>query len=164
MLELNIFIILLPFIAIFFASILLYFFQNLLSKKYFLNILISLLFAVLLMIVIIYKFKAYLSFNEIFYIIFVYLGSSYIFINLIQGCVSSLQIAILKMIYNNPGIKKKRLISKYNSNHIFEQRIRRLVSADIVYKKKSSYYLKNNYILFVLNFFLSLKKIFGVKY
>ena len=84
--------------------------------------------------------------------------------NLIQGCVSSLQIATLKMIYNNPGINKKKLISKYNSNHIFEQRIKRLESANIICKKKSSYYLKKNYILFVLVFFLTLKKIFGVKY
>ena len=51
---------------------------------------------------------------------------------------------------------------KYNSKHLFEQRIRRLESADIIYKDKSSFFLKNKKILLVLNFFLIMKKIFNI--
>ena len=82
--------------------------------------------------------------------------------NLVQACVSSLQLTILKIIYLNPGISKKEIIKKYNSKHLFEQRVRRLESADIIYKEKSSFFLKNKKILLVLNFFLIMKKIFNI--
>jgi hypothetical protein len=83
--------------------------------------------------------------------------------NLVQACVSSIQLTLLKIIYLKPGISKKEILKKYNSNNLFEQRIRRLKSAGIIYKNKSSVYLKNNKILLVLNFFLILKKMFNIK-
>ena len=163
MLKLNIYIIFLPFISILLSSILFLFFQIFLKKKYFINLMISLVFIFFLIIFSIYKLNPNLSDHQIFYIIFAYLCNSFIFMNLVQACVSSLQLTILKIIYLNPGISKKEIIKKYNSNHLFEQRIRRLESANIIYKNKSSFFLKKKRILLVLNFFSILKKIFNIK-
>ncbi len=104
-----------------------------------------------------------LTHEQIFYLIFSYLFSSFIFMNLVQASVSSLQLAILRIVYKKPGITKKNIIKKYNSARVFEERVKRLESGGIIYKNKSSYYLKNNRILLVLNFFLVLKKIFNIK-
>ena len=160
--KLNIYIIFLPFISILLSSILFLFFQIFLKKKYFINLMISLIFIFFLIIFFIYKLNPNLSDHQIFYIIFAYLCNSFIFMHLVQACVSSLQLTILKMIYLNPGISKKEIIKKYNSKHLFEQRIRRLESADIIYKDKSSFFLKKKRILLVLNFFLIMKKIFNI--
>ena len=124
---------------------------------------ISLIFIFFFIMFFIYKLNFNLSDHQIFYIIFAYLCNSFIFMNLVQGCVSSLQLTILKIIYLNPGISKKEIMKKYNSKHLFEQRIRRLESADIIYKDKSSFFLKNKKILLVLNFSLIFKKIFNIK-
>ena len=35
-------------------------------------------------------------------------------------------MTILRIIYLNPGISRKKIIKKYNSSHIFEERVRRL--------------------------------------
>jgi hypothetical protein len=83
--------------------------------------------------------------------------------NLIQIPVSALQLTILRIVYLNPGISKKEIIKKYNSDHIFEEKIRRLKSSGIIDKNKTSYFLKNRKILLILNSFLILKKIFNVK-
>ena len=163
MLKLNIYIIFLPFISILLSSILFLFFQIFLKKKYFINLMISLIFIFFLIIFFIYELYPNLNDHQIFYIIFAYLCNSFIFMNLVQACVSSLQLTILKIIYLNPGISKKEIIKKYNSKHLFEQRIRRLESADIIYKDKSSFFLKKKRILLVLNFFSILKKIFNIK-
>jgi len=80
--------------------------------------------------------------------------------NLIQASVSSIQLVLLKIIYLNPGISRKAILKKYNSKSLFEQRLKRLKLGNIIGVKKNSYFLKNNKILFVLNFFLILKKIF----
>ena len=160
--KLNIYIIFLPFISILLSSIIFLFFQIFLKKKYFINLMTSLIFIFFLIIFFIYKLFPNLNDHQIFYIIFAYLCNSFIFMNFVQGCVSSLQFTILKIIYLNPGISKKEIIKKYNSKHLFEQRIRRLESADIIYKNKSSFFLKKKRILLVLNFFLILKKIFNI--
>ena len=109
---------------------------------------------------IIYRLNYNLDENKIFYLIFVYLCNSFIFMNLIQASVSSIQLVLLKIIYLNPGISRKDILKKYNSNHLFEQRLKRLKFGNIIGVKKNSYFLKNNKILLVLNFSLILKKIF----
>ena len=131
--KLYIYIIFLPFISILFSSILFSFFQFFFKKKYFINLMISLIFIFFFIMFFIYKLNFNLSDHQIFYIIFAYLCNSFIFMHLVQACVSSLQLTILKIIYLNPGISKKEIIKKYNSKHLFEQRIRRLESADIIY-------------------------------
>ena len=116
-----------------------------------------------LILSIIYKLSSSLNDQEIFYLIFAYLCSSYIFMCFIQTPISSLQLTILRMIYLNPGISKKEILKKYNLNHIFEERIRRLESGGIIYKKKTSFFIKSSKILLYLNFTMVLRKIFNIK-
>jgi hypothetical protein len=163
MFNLNISIILLPFMLVIFSSLIFLFLRIFVKKKYFLNLLISLIFSFFLVLFFIYKTNDLLNEHQIFYLIFSYLFSSFIFMNLIQASVSSLQLAILRIVYKKPGITKKQIIKKYNSNRVFEERIKRLESGGVISRTKSSYYLKNKKILVVLNFFLILKNIFNVK-
>ena len=161
--KLQIYIILLPFIAVLVSSILFLFFQFFSNKKYISNLLISFFLIFFLILISIYKLSPNLNDQQIFYLIFAYLCNSCIFMNLMQVPVSSLQLKVLRIIYLNPGISRKKIIKKYNSNHIFEERLRRLVSGDIIVKNKSSFFLKNKKILLILNFFLILKKLFNIK-
>ena len=161
--KLHIYIIFLPFISIFLSSILFLFFQLFLNKKYLLNLLISFFLISLSILFIIYKLSPNLSDQQIFYIIFAYLCNSYIFVTLIQMPISSLQLTLLRIICLNPGISRKKIIKRYNSNHVFNERIKRLEATNIIYKNKSSFFLKNKKILLYLNFLLILKKIFNIK-
>ena len=161
--KLHIYIIFLPFISIFLSSILFLFFQLFLNKKYLLNLLISFFLISFSILFIIYKLSPNLSDQQIFYIIFAYLCNSYIFVTLIQMPISSLQLTLLRIIRLNPGISRKKIIKRYNSNHVFDERIKRLEATNIIYKNKSSLFLKNKKILLYLNFLLILKKIFNIK-
>jgi len=161
--KLHIYIIFLPFISIFLSSILYFFFQLFLNKKYLLNLLISFFLISFSILFIIYKLSPNLSDQQIFYIIFAYLCNSYIFVTLIQMPISSLQLTLLRIIRLNPGISRKKIIKRYNSNHVFDERIKRLEATNIIYKNKSSLFLKNKKILLYLNFLLILKKIFNIK-
>ena len=161
--KLHIYIIFLPFISIFLSSILFLFFQLFLNKKYLLNLLISFFLISLSILFIIYKLRPNLTDQQIFYIIFAYLCNSYIFVTLIQMPISSLQLTLLRIICLNPGISRKKIIKRYNSNHVFNERIKRLEATNIIYKNKSSFFLKNKKILLYLNFLLILKKIFNIK-
>ena len=161
--KLHIYIIFLPFISIFLSSILFLFFQLFSNKKYLLNLLISFFLISLSILFIIYKLSPNLSDQQIFYIIFAYLCNSYIFVTLIQMPISSLQLTLLRIICLNPGISRKKIIKRYNSNHVFNERIKRLEATNIIYKNKSSLFLKNKKILLYLNFLLILKKIFNIK-
>ena len=161
--KLPIYIIFLPFISILFSSSLFLFFQFFSNKKYLLNLIISFFLIFVLILIIIFEFSQNLSEQQIFYLIFAYLCNSFIFMCLIQTLISSLQLAILRIIYLNPGISRKEIIKKYNSKHIFEERIRRLEATNIICRNKSSFFLKNKKILLYLNFFLILKKLFNIK-
>ncbi len=161
--KLDIYIIFLPFISVLVSSILFLFFQLFSNKNYLSNLIISFFVIFFLILIIIYKLSPNLNDQEIFYLIFAYLCSSYIFMCLIQAPISSLQLAILRIIYLNPGISRKEIIKKYNSKHIFEERIRRLEATNIICRNKSSFFLKNKKILLYLNFLLILKKLFNIK-
>ena len=161
--KLHIYIIFLPFISVFLSSILFLFFQLFSNKNYLSNLIISFFVIFFLILIIIYKLSPNLNDQEIFYLIFAYLCSSYIFMCLIQAPISSLQLTILRIIYLNPGISRKEIIKKYNSKHIFEERIRRLEATNIICRNKSSFFLKNKKILLYLNFLLILKKLFNIK-
>ena len=151
--KLDIYIIFLPFISVLVSSILFLFFQLFSNKNYLSNLIISFFVIFFLILIIIYKLSSNLNDQEIFYLIFAYLCNSFIFICLIQTPISSLQLTILRIIYLNPGISRKEIIKKYNSKHIFEERIRRLEATNIIYRNKSSFFLKNKKILLYLNFF-----------
>ena len=161
--KLHIYIIFLPFISIFLSSILFLFFQLFINKKYLLNLLISFFLISFSILFIIYKLSPNLSDQQIFYIIFAYLCNSYIFVTLIQMPISSLQLTLLRIIRLNPGISRKKIIKRYNPNHVFDERIKRLEATNIIYKNKSSLFLKNKKILLYLNFLLIIKKIFNIK-
>ena len=77
--------------------------------------------------------------------------------------ISSLQLTLLGIIRLNPGISRKKIIKRYNPNHVFDERIKRLEATNIIYKNKSSLFLKNKKILLYLNFLLIIKKIFNIK-
>ncbi len=161
--KLHIYIIFLPFISVLLSGILFLFLQIFFGKKYLLNLLISLLLFFIFILTIIYLLFSYLTDQQIFYLIFSHLCNSFIFMSLIQLSISSLQLTILRMIDSNPGITKKKILKKYNSNHIFEERIKRLETTDILYRKNSSYFLKDIKIIIYLKFLLFLKRLFNIK-
>jgi len=158
--KLNIIVILLPFFSVFISSILFLIFQIFSNKNYLLNLIISFLTIFSLILVITYKISSSISDKEVFYLIFTYMCTFYLFMCLIQSQVSSLQLTILRMIYLYPGISKKEILKKYNANNIFNERIKRLESGGMIYKKNSSFFIKNNKIILYLNFTKILKKIF----
>ena len=156
----NSFILLMPFVLSILSAILFLFLQNFLKNKYFNNLIISLILVLILNFYIIFRLNYNLDENKFFYLIFVYLCNSFIFMNLIQASVSSIQLVLLKIIYLNPGISREAILKKYNSRQLFEQRLKRLKSGKIIGIKKNSYFLKNKKILFVSGFFLIVKKLF----
>ena len=158
--KLNIIVILLPFFSVFISSILFLIFQIFSNKNYLLNLIISFLTIFSLILVITYKISSSINDKEVFYLIFTYMCTFYLFMCLIQSQVSSLQLTILRMIYLYPGISKKKILKKYNANNIFNERIKRLESGGIIYKKNSSFFIKNNKIILYLNFTKILRKIF----
>ena len=83
--------------------------------------------------------------------------------SLIQLVISSLQLTILRIVDLNPGITKKKILKKYNSNRIFEERIKRLEDTDIIYKKKSAYFVQDIKILTYLKFLTFLRRLFNIK-
>ena len=158
--KLNIIVILLPFFSVFISSILFLIFQIFSNKNYLLNLIISFLTIFSLILVITYKISSSISDKEVFYLIFTFMCTFYLFMCLIQSQVSSLQLTILRMIYLYPGISKKEILKKYNANNIFNERIKRLESGGMIYKKNSSFFIKNNKIILYLNFTKILKKLF----
>ena len=158
--KLNIIVILLPFFSVFISSILFLIFQIFSNKNYLLNLIISFLTIFSLILIITYKISSSINDKEVFYLIFTYMCTFYLFMCLIQSQVSSLQLTILRMIYLYPGISKKEILKKYNANNIFNERIKRLESGGMIYKKNSSFFIKNNKIILYLNFTKILKKLF----
>jgi len=161
--KINIYIVFLPFFSVLLSSILFLIFQIFTNKNYLSNLIVSFFLIFFLVLIVIYKISSDLTDQQIFYLIFAYLCSSFIFMSIMQAHISSIQLTILRMIYLNPGINRKEILKKINSGNIFEERIRRLQNTNIIYKKKTSFFLKNKKILLYLNFTLLLKKIFGVK-
>ena len=160
--KFNILIILLPFLSVFISSILFLIFQIFNNKNYLFNLLVSFFIVLLIFLFTIYNISYKISEIEIFYLIFSYICSFYLFVCLVQSQISSLQLTILRMIYLYPNINKKEMLKKYNANKIFEERIKRLQSGGIIYKKKSSFFIKNNKIIIYLNFTKILRKVFNV--
>ena len=161
--KFQIYVIFIPFLAVLLSSFLFLVFQLFSNKKYLFNLFVSFILIFLLVIFFVYKFNQNLNDQQIFYLIFSFLCNSFIFMNIVQVPISSIQLTILRIVYLNPKITKKQIIQKYNSNQIFEERLERLKASNIIYKNKSSFFLKNKKILLVLNFFLILKKIFNIK-
>ena len=67
------------------------------------------------------------NFHMYDYIFFAYLCMSFVFMNLIQVPISSLQVKILRIIKKNNGLKESKIYNIYNANHIFEERFNTLL-------------------------------------
>ena len=161
--ELNIVVIFLPFLSVFISSILFLIFQKISNKNYLLNLIVSFFIIFFLILIVTYKINSNISDKEVFYLIFTYICFFWLFLCLIQSQVSSLQLTILRMIYLYPGINKKQILKKYNINNIFKERIERLESGQIIYKKNSSYFIKNYKIILYLNYTKILRRILNIK-
>ena len=161
--ELNIVVIFLPFLSVFISSILFLIFQKISNKNYLLNLIVSFFIIFFLILIVTYKINSNISDKEVFYLIFTYICFFWLFLCLIQSQVSSLQLTILRMIYLYPGINKKQILKKYNINSIFKERIERLESGQIIYKKNSSYFIKNSKIILYLNYTKILRRILNIK-
>ena len=161
--ELNIVVIFLPFLSVFISSILFLIFQKISNKNYLLNLIVSFFIIFFLILIVTYKINSNISDKEVFYLIFTYICFFWLFLCLIQSQVSSLQLTILRMIYLYPGINKKQILKKYNINRIFKERIERLESGQIIYKKNSSYFIKNSKIILYLNYTKILRRILNIK-
>ena len=161
--KLNIVVIFLPFLSVFVSSILFLIFQKISNKNYLLNLIVSFFAIFFLILIVTYKINSNISDKEVFYLIFTYICFFWLFLCLIQSQVSSLQLTILRMIYLYPGINKKQILKKYNINNIFKERIERLESGQIIYKKNSSYFIKNYKIILYLNYTKILRRILNIK-
>mgnify|MGYP006143400067 FL=1 len=161
--KLNIVVIFLPFLSVFISSILFLIFQKISNKNYLLNLIVSFFVIFFLILIVTYKINSNISDKEVFYLIFTYICFFWLFLCLIQSQVSSLQLTILRMIYLYPGINKKQILKKYNINNIFKERIERLESGQIIYKKNSSYFIKNYKIILYLNYTKILRRILNIK-
>jgi len=161
--KLSTYILFLPFVSVLFTSIVFLFLQFFSNKKYLPNLIISFFIIFVLNLIIIYKFNQYLNHQQVFYLIFAYLCNSFIFMCLIQTPISSLQLTLLRLVRSNPGINKKKILKKYNSRQVFEERIKRLESSNIIYRNNSSIFLKSKKILLYLNFLFILRKMFNIK-
>ena len=161
--KLNIVVIFLPFLSVFVSSILFLIFQKISNKNYLLNLIVSFFIIFFLILIVTYKINSNISDKEVFYLIFTYICFFWLFLCLIQSQVSSLQLTILRMIYLYPGINKKQILKKYNINNIFKERIERLESGQIIYKKNSSYFIKNYKIILYLNYTKILRRILNIK-
>ena len=161
--KLNIVVVFLPFLSVFISSILFLIFQKISNKNYLLNLIVSFFVIFFLILIVTYKINSNISDKEVFYLIFTYICFFWLFLCLIQSQVSSLQLTILRMIYLYPGINKKQILKKYNINSIFKERIERLESGQIIYKKNSSYFIKNSKIILYLNYTKILRRILNIK-
>ena len=115
----DIFIIISPFVSIFFVGVLFLFFQLTIKKKYFINLLISMSIIFFVIIFVIYKLRFNINDLQIFYIIFAYICNLYIFMNIIQACISSVQLTTLKIIYLNPGTFNIQYLTEHEFGHAF---------------------------------------------
>ena len=161
--KFHFYIVFFPFVSVLFLGVLFLLLQLFSNKNYLSNLLTSFLVVFFLLLILIYEFSSNLNSQKNFYLIFAYLCNSFIFMCLIQSTISGLQLTLLRIIKLNPGISRKEILKKYNSNHIFEERIRRLEMSGIIYKKRTSFFLKDKKIILYFNFYSILQKMFNIK-
>jgi hypothetical protein len=161
--KIELAVIFLPLILTFFYILTFFILQQIYSERYLGNLIYSFIFNFIANICLIYKFSYIFGNHQIFYIVVVYLCGGYIFMNLIQIPISSLQAKILKMIYSDLNLTEKSILTKYNSSNVFEERIKTFLSNKTIIIKKSLIILQNKKILLFYLFFKLLKKIYNIK-
>ena len=161
--KLNIIVIFFPFISTLLYALIFFSFQRFYNRNYLGNLIYTFIFILFANNYLIFKFFNLLTNHQIFYILFVYLCSGFIFMNLIQIPISSLQAKILKIIFKDQNLTEKLILKKYNSGKVFDERIDTLLSNKTIITKKSVVILQNKKILFFFIFIKFLKKIYKIK-
>tara|TARA_B100001250_G_C19813812_1_gene797147 strand:+ start:2184 stop:2690 length:507 start_codon:yes stop_codon:yes gene_type:complete len=147
----------------FFIIIFLFFIFQAFSKKRIFNMILTILFNLILNTIFFYLYQNFYSNFFLTYITLTLLMNIYIFINLIQLPVSSIQINMLKIINKYKSIDVQDLKKKYNNNIIFNLRYKRLKQGNFIQENKKKINLSSKFLLIILNIFLFLRLITNQK-
>lgn len=161
--KFNLLVLLLPFIFTFAYSLVFLILQQISDKKYLSKLIYSFIFLFLLKIILIIKFYNFFNIQEIFYILFAFVCNCFIFMNLIQVPISSLQIKILRIVAKHKGIKERKINAMYDSRHIFEERLKTFINNGTVKKKNSVIKLNSKKILIFYVFFKFVKALHNIR-
>ena len=151
------FLLLLPFLSFVLIALQFYILQFI-SKNRLNNFVISCISVSIINFFYIYENILLISIFHIIFITITSIMNIYIFLNLIQLPVSSIQINILRII-NKKKITQIQLQKKYNDHKIFNLRFERLLESNVFDYKNGKFLIKSKFVILVLNIFLFLQKI-----
>ena len=150
-------VLILPIIS-FFSMFVLFFISKLFVNNKIHNILFSISFLLIFNFIFITNYYRNLDNFYIAYLILTYVMNIYIFINILNLPVSSIQINILRLI-KKKNISEKNLIKIYNDKKIFNIRYKRLIKNNVFTYKKNKFEIKSKFLIFILTIFIFLRKI-----
>ena len=156
-------ILLLPFLTTLIYVLTFLISQLLKRNSYLSNLLYSFVLILVIKIILVFVFKDFIEIKEFIYIFFAYLCMSFVFMNLIQVPISSLQVKILRIIKKNNGLKESKIYNIYNAKHIFEERFNTLLKNKTIKKDKSLIRINNKKILFFYYLIKYIKIIHNIK-
>ena len=122
------------------------------------NILFSISFLLIFNFIFITNYYRNLDNFYIAYLILTYVMNIYIFINILNLPVSSIQINILRLI-KKKNISEKNLIKIYNDKKIFKIKYKKLIKNNVFTYKKNKFEIKSKFLIFILTIFIFLRKI-----
>jgi len=161
--KLNFLIMISPFVFALFYVLIFFVAQQLSNKKYLSKLIYFFIFVLLLVIFSIVKFYIFLNTQQIFYILFIFMCNSFIFMNFIQIPISSLQVKLLRIISKNSGLNEKKINLKYTSSNIFEERIKTFINNGTIKKEKTMLKLRRKKISAFYMFFKYFKALYNVR-
>jgi hypothetical protein len=161
--KLNFLILFLPFISSFVYVFIFFISQILRKKRYLSNLIYSFILVLIIKIILVFNFIDYIEFKYLSFLFLVFFCNGFIFMNLIQVPISSLQVKLLRIIHKSNGIKESKIYSLYNANHIFEERLKTFIANKTIKKEKSLIKLNNKKILFFYYLIKYLKIIHNIK-
>lgn len=135
-----------------------FFFLQLILKNKFKNFMIATLSLIAINLIYLFINFDSITILDLSLIILTSIMNIYIFLNIIQLPVSSIQINILRIL-DKKSMSQKKLLTQYNDSKIFDIRLMRLSKSNIIKYKKNKFIIKSSFIIFILNFFLFLRKI-----
>ena len=154
---------LLPFLTTLIYVLTFFISQLLKRNSYLSNLLYSFVSILVIKIILVFIFKDLIEIKEFIYIFFSYLCMSFVFMNLIQVPISSLQVKILRIIKKNNGLKESKIYNIYNANHIFEERFNTLLKNKTIKKDKALIRINNKKILLFYYLIKYIKIIHNIK-
>ena len=156
-------ILLLPFLTTLTYVLTFFISQFLKGNSYLSNLLYSFVLILVIKIILVFIFKDLIEIKEFIYIFFAHLCMSFVFMNLIQVPISSLQVKILRIIKKNNGLKESKVYNIYNANHIFEERFNTLIKNKTIKKDKALIRINNKKILLFYYLIKYIKIIHNIK-